>query len=124
MSLSPIIKLFKTSIAVTAHKVIAINDAGIIEAGSFASVMGITCRDTEEKQNYAIGEYVPVQLFGIGLVTLAETVSSGDYLITISVGTASKTIENNRAVIGYAMEDGIAGDIIKIFIRPVDLEYI
>lgn len=66
----------------------------------------------------AADDAIRVVWLGEALVHLAGTVAPGDPLEPDSAGKAVKATGNSSFLIGYALEDGTTGKVIKMIVNP------
>jgi len=109
------IKSFKAGGAIPENSMVKFGSAdGTVVAATAATdaIIGVSVLGA-----VAAGDIVDVTLDGIEEVKLAGAVTRGDFLTTDAASKAVSASAGNR-VVGYAMESGVSGDIIGVFVTP------
>jgi hypothetical protein len=76
---------------------------------------------------YAAADNEHLQVYGPGhecLLKLGGTVTQGDYVTAgaAGVGVAAGTVGTVN-VVGFALENGVSGDLIRVFVHPQTIAY-
>lgn len=109
------IKSFKSGGVIPANSMVKFGSVdGTVVAATAATdaIIGVSVLGAD-----ASGDIVDVTLGGIEEVKLAGAVTRGDFLTTDAASKAVSASAGNR-VVGYAMESGVSGDIIGVFVTP------
>lgn len=98
-----------------------------IAAAGNSAIIGVSmdkARPVYQKDGTTVDSYnVTVGMFGIGHVLLGGTVTAGGYLKSDASGkcvaaTPAEPGTNVRGVFGPALESGVSGDYIRVYLSP------
>ncbi|MBN2895046.1 MAG: DUF2190 family protein [Campylobacterales bacterium] len=116
MSKRTLVLTFVAGAAIAANTLVKFGSADGEVAQAAAATDGVI--GISELGAEGAGDRVDVTLAGIEEVTYGGTVTRGDLLTTDANGRAiSATVAGSR-IIGYALESGVAGDIVGVMIAP------
>ena len=109
-------KTFFCGAAVAANRIVkagADNTKVVVGAAATDKLIGVS-----DNIGGATGESIDVILDGIAVVKLGGTVAMGDLVTSDGTGQGVATTAATNRYIGFAMEDGVIGDLIGVRLAP------
>ncbi|WP_288994756.1 capsid cement protein [uncultured Gemmobacter sp.] len=115
------IRAFEASAAIAGRRIVAFSDAAASSKIAQAATATAPALGVSEAMGAEAGGMCDVVLAGMAAVDLGGTVTAGAPLMADAEGkaiAASAAAATTRRVVGFAIQPGVAGDIIDIWLAP------
>lgn len=115
------IRAFEASAAIAGRRIVAFSDAAASSKIAQAATATAPALGVSEAMGAEAGGMYDVVLAGMAAVDLGGTVTAGAPLMADAEGkaiAASAAAATTRRVVGFAIQPGVAGDIIDIWLAP------
>lgn len=115
------LRAFEASAAIAGRRIVAFSDTAASSKIAQAATATAPALGVSEAMGAEAGGMCDVVLAGMAAVDLGGTVTAGAPLMADAEGkaiAASAAAATTRRVVGFAIQPGVAGDIIDIWLAP------
>lgn len=114
-------RAFEASAAIGGNRIVAFSDVAASSKIALANSATAPSFGVSDTMGAALGDMCDVHMAGLASVVLGGTVTAGAPLMADANGAAivaTAAAASTRRVIGFAIQPGVAGDIIDAWLMP------
>lgn len=115
------IRAFEASAEITGRRIVAFSDVAASSKIAMAASATAPALGVADPMGAALGDMCDVHLDGMASVECGATVTAGAPLVADATGRAIPAVAaaaTTKRIVGYALQPGVVGDFIDIWLSP------